>query len=214
VDPLEAVARIGIQVSSLSERRRMEWMVPVEFQLMPVIGNVKGFAAFISSKRIRGFSCMFRPSISIRKTPLANFHAIELLARSGETDRRIPHARIAEDTKALTAGVLDDKEYLEQARTVLPSIGGRSMWSSRSFRRVVLFYFSSLDLNAHVMWRLTDPQSPAYDAALAPQYGSSIEEFYEQIDQVLGECCRRSMRTRRCSCYPIMDLLPTGIRSI
>src|SRR6202021_2417446 len=35
--------------------------------------------------------------------------------------------------------------------------------------------------------RLTDPQSPAYDAALAAQYGGALEEFYEQIDQVLGE---------------------------
>jgi len=38
-----------------------------------------------------------------------------------------------------------------------------------------------------MMWRLTDPQHPAYDAALAAQYGSSLEEFYGQIDQVLGE---------------------------
>ena len=37
------------------------------------------------------------------------------------------------------------------------------------------------------MWRLTDPQHPAYDAALAAQYGGALEEFYEQIDQVLGE---------------------------
>jgi predicted AlkP superfamily phosphohydrolase/phosphomutase len=38
-----------------------------------------------------------------------------------------------------------------------------------------------------MMWRLTDPQHPAYDASLASQYGNSLEEFYEQIDQVLGE---------------------------
>jgi len=49
------------------------------------------------------------------------------------------------------------------------------------------FYFSSLDLNAHMMWRLIDPGHPAYDAELAAQYGSALEEFYEQIDQVLGE---------------------------
>ena len=38
-----------------------------------------------------------------------------------------------------------------------------------------------------MLWRLTDPQSPAYDAAGAAQYGAALEEFYEQIDQVLGE---------------------------
>ena len=30
-------------------------------------------------------------------------------------------------------------------------------------------------------------QHPAYDAALAAQYGTALEEFYQQIDQVLGE---------------------------
>jgi predicted AlkP superfamily phosphohydrolase/phosphomutase len=38
-----------------------------------------------------------------------------------------------------------------------------------------------------MMWRLTDPSHPAYDAALAAQYGTALEEFYEQLDQVLGE---------------------------
>jgi len=102
-------------------------------QLMPVIGNVKGFAAFISSNA-SAFQLYVRPSISIRKTPLANFHAIELLARSGETDRRIPHARDCGRYKALTAGVLDDKSIWNRRGRCWPSIGGRSMWSSRSFR--------------------------------------------------------------------------------
>jgi predicted AlkP superfamily phosphohydrolase/phosphomutase len=42
-----------------------------------------------------------------------------------------------------------------------------------------------------MMWRLTDPQHPAYDATLASQYGGALEEFYEQIDQVLGEVMAR-----------------------
>ncbi|HJZ69493.1 MAG TPA: alkaline phosphatase family protein, partial [Blastocatellia bacterium] len=47
--------------------------------------------------------------------------------------------------------------------------------------------FSSLDLNAHMMWRLTDPKSPKYDTGAAAEYGSALEEFYQQIDAVLGE---------------------------
>jgi predicted AlkP superfamily phosphohydrolase/phosphomutase len=38
-----------------------------------------------------------------------------------------------------------------------------------------------------MMWRLTDPSHPAYDAALAAQYGTALEQFYQQLDQVLGE---------------------------
>ena len=119
---------------------------------------------------------------------------------------------IAEDTKALTAGVLDDKEYLEQAHTVLAE--HRRVFDvefPKFHDGLFFFYFSSLDLNAHMMWRLTDPQHPAYDAALAAQYGSALEEFYEQIDQVLGEVMPKSTITRRCSCFPTMDLLPTPL---
>jgi len=53
------------------------------------------------------------------------------------------------------------------------------------------FYFSSLDLNSHMFWRLIDPQHPEYDAALAAQFGSALPEFYQQIDQVLGEVLQR-----------------------
>jgi predicted AlkP superfamily phosphohydrolase/phosphomutase len=84
--------------------------------------------------------------------------------------------------------VLDDKEYLEQSRTVLAEHRRAFDVEFPKFHDgLFFFYFSSLDLNAHMLWRLTDPQHPAYDAALAAKYGSSLEEFYEQIDQVLGE---------------------------
>jgi predicted AlkP superfamily phosphohydrolase/phosphomutase len=95
---------------------------------------------------------------------------------------------IAEDTKALSDGMLDDKEYLEQARTVLAE--HRRIFDAEfpKFRHgVFFFYFSSLDLNSHMFWRLMDPKHPEYDAALAAQNGSAIESFYEQMDQVLGE---------------------------
>jgi predicted AlkP superfamily phosphohydrolase/phosphomutase len=56
---------------------------------------------------------------------------------------------------------------------------------------VFFFYFSSLDLNSHMFWRLMDPKHPEYDAALAGQYGSTIEDFYRQMDEVLGEVLPR-----------------------
>jgi predicted AlkP superfamily phosphohydrolase/phosphomutase len=84
--------------------------------------------------------------------------------------------------------MLDDQEYLEQARTVLAE--HRRIFASEfpKFKRgVFFFYFSSLDLNSHMFWRLMDPQHPQYDAVLAAQNGSAIESFYQQMDQVLGE---------------------------
>src|SRR5438477_961045 len=99
---------------------------------------------------------------------------------------------IAEDTKALSDGVLDDKEYLDQARTVLAE--HRRIFDKEfpKFKQgVFFFYFSSLDLNSHMFWRLMDPQHPEYDATLAAENGSAIESFYQQVDQVLGEVLPR-----------------------
>src|SRR5437763_10376304 len=90
--------------------------------------------------------------------------------------------------KALSDGMLDDKEYLQQARTVLAE--HRRIFDKEfpKFQSgLFFFYFSSLDLNSHMFWRLMDPKHPEYEAALAAENGTAIESFYQQIDQVLGE---------------------------
>jgi predicted AlkP superfamily phosphohydrolase/phosphomutase len=42
-----------------------------------------------------------------------------------------------------------------------------------------------------MFWRLIDPHHPEYDAALAAKYGQALPEFYQQMDQVLGEIMAR-----------------------
>jgi predicted AlkP superfamily phosphohydrolase/phosphomutase len=190
VDPLEPVARIGVQDQQfvLKEGEWSGW-VPVEFQLMPLIGNVRGICRFYLKQAHPRFQLYVSP-INIDPSnpalPIStpSSYSRDLAKQIGEFHTQ----GIAEDTKALTAGVLDDKEYLDQARTVLAEHRRAFDVELPKFHQgLFFFYFSSLDLNAHMMWRLTDPSHPAYEAALAAQYGSSLEEFYEQIDQVLGE---------------------------
>ncbi|HKC01661.1 MAG TPA: alkaline phosphatase family protein, partial [Terriglobales bacterium] len=194
VDPLEPVARIGVQDQQfvLKEGEWSGW-IPVEFQLMPFIGNVKGICRFYLKQTHPRFQLYVSPINIDPENPALPIstptnYSRDLAKQIGEFHTQ----GIAEDTKALTAGVLDDKEYLEQARTVLAEHRRAFDVEFPQFHRgLFFFYFSSLDLNAHMMWRLTDPQHPAYDAGLAAQYGSSLEGFYEQIDQVLGEVMPR-----------------------
>jgi predicted AlkP superfamily phosphohydrolase/phosphomutase len=190
VDPLEPVARIAFQDQQivLKEGEWSGW-TPVEFQLMPLIGNVKGICRFYLKQTHPRFQLYVSPVNIDPENPALPIstptsYSSDLAKEIGEYHTQ----GIAEDTKARMAGVLDDKEYLEQSHTVLAEHRRAFDAEFPKFKDgLFFFYFSSLDLNAHVMWRLTDPQSPAYDAALAAQYGSAIEEFYEQIDQVLGE---------------------------
>ncbi len=190
VDPLEPVVRIAVEDQQfvLKEGEWSGW-VPVEFKLMPLIGSVKGICRFYLKQTHPRFQLYVSPiNIDPRNPALPistpSDYSSDLAKQIGEFYTQ----GIAEDTKALTAGVLDDKEYLQQAHEVLSEHRRAFDAEFPKFHDgVFFFYFSSLDLNAHMLWRLTDPQSPAYDAALAAQYGSSLEEFYQQIDQVLGE---------------------------
>ncbi len=190
VDPLESVARIGFQDQQfvLKEGEWSGW-VPVEFQLMPFIGNVKGICRFYLKQTHPRFQLYVSPINIDPENPALPIstptsYSKDLAKQIGEFHTQ----GIAEDTKALTDGVLDDKEFLEQSHTVLAEHRRAFDVEFPKFHDgLFFFYFSSLDLNAHMMWRLTDPQSPAYDAARAAQYGTALEEFYEQIDQVLGE---------------------------
>jgi predicted AlkP superfamily phosphohydrolase/phosphomutase len=194
VDPLEPVARVSFQNQQfvLKEGEWSEW-VPVEFQLMPFIGNVKGICRFFLKQAHPRFQLYVSPINIDPENPALPISTPSSYSRDLAKEIGEYHTQgIAEDTKALSDGILDDKEYLEQARTVLAEHRRAFDAEFPKFRQgLFFFYFSSLDLNGHMMWRLTDPKHPAYDPMLAAQYGNALEEFYQQIDQVLGEVLQR-----------------------
>jgi len=190
VDPLEPVARIDLQGQKfvLKEGEWSGWL-PVEFQLMPVIGDIKGICRFYLKQTHPRFQLYVSPINIDPENPALPISTPSSYSRDLAKEIGEYHTQgIAEDTKALMAAVLDDKEYLEQSRTVLAEHRRAFDAEFPKFHDgLFFFYFSSLDLNAHMLWRLTDPGSPTYDAAAAAQYGSALEDFYQQIDQVLGE---------------------------
>ena len=190
LDPLETVARISVQGQQfvLREGEWSDW-VRVEFQLLPFFGNVKGMCRFYLKQAHPRFQLYVSPINIDPVDPALPISTPSNYSRMLSEEAGDYYTQgISEDTKALSDGVLDDKEYLEQARTVLEE--HRKIFDAEfpKFKRgAFFFYFSSLDLNSHMMWRLMDAKHPEYDAGLAAQYGHSIEEFYQQIDEVLGE---------------------------
>lgn len=50
--------------------------------------------------------------------------------------------------------------------------------------------FTATDSVSHMFWRLTDPQHPRYDAALAAKYGNAIEQTYVRMDAIVGDVMR------------------------
>jgi len=190
IDPLESVAKIAVQGQEfvLREGEWSDW-IRVEFQLLPFFGNVKGMCRFYLKQTHPRFQLYVSPINIDPADPALPISTPSSYSRMlSEEAGGFYTQGIAEDTKALSVGVLDDNEYLEQARTVLAEHRRIFDTEFAKFRRgVFFFYFSSIDLNSHMFWRLMDRKHPEYDAALAAQNGSAIAEFYQQIDQVLGE---------------------------
>ena len=190
VDPLESVARIAVQDHEfvLREDEWSNW-VKIEFQLIPFFGKVKGMCRFYLKQAHPRFQLYVSPINIDPADPALPISTPSSYSRFlSEEVGEFYTQGIAEDTKALSDGVLDDKEFLEQSRTVLAEHRRIFDLQFPKFQKgVFFFYFSSLDLNSHMLWRLIDPEHPAYDATLASQYGSVLQEFYQQMDQVLGE---------------------------
>jgi predicted AlkP superfamily phosphohydrolase/phosphomutase len=194
VDPVESVAKVSVQNHEfvLREGEWSDW-VRVEFQLIPFFGNVKGMCRFYLKQAHPRFQMYVSPINIDPADPALPISTPSSYSRLLTDETGEFHTQgIAEDTKALSDGMLDDTEYLQQARTVLSE--HRRIFDAEFAKfeeGVFFFYFSSLDLNSHMFWRLMDRQHPEYDATLADQNGSAIADFYQQMDQVLGEVLPR-----------------------
>ena len=190
IDPVDPVARIALRTQELVLREG-EWSdwVHVEFRLFPYFGVVHGMCRFYLKQVHPRFQLYVSPMNIDPSDPALPISTPSTYARALAAEAGDYYTQgIAEDTKALSAGVLDDDEYLTQAGSVLAE--DRRIFDKEfpKFKRgVFFFYFSTVDLNSHMFWRLMDPKHPAYDAALAAKNGDAIEKTYQQMDEVLGE---------------------------
>jgi predicted AlkP superfamily phosphohydrolase/phosphomutase len=50
----------------------------------------------------------------------------------------------------------------------------------------LFYYFGNVDQVSHMMWRAMDPQHPAYDPAVDPQYRTVVEDLYVEMDAIVG----------------------------
>ena len=114
---------------------------------------------------------------------------------SGDLFKQLGYFRTlgwAEATWPLNEGRMDeqtfmddlDKAFDDRAHVILSRLETRS-WD------VLVGVIESTDRVQHMMWRLTDPQHPMYDAGLAAKYGDSILRVYRRADQFVGDVMKR-----------------------
>lgn len=73
-----------------------------------------------------------------------------------------------------------ERAFADRERTILKNLD-RTDWD------LFVAAIETTDRVSHMMWRLTDPKHPMYDAALAAKYGDSIQKIYQRADGLVGK---------------------------
>ena len=115
---------------------------------------------------------------------------------------------MAEDVNALKYGVLTDAEFMQQVDLVYTERRDMMEYALDHYLEddeggFLFFYYSTVDLSCHMMWRHTDPVHPAHDPAIAQQDSSwwshrpgttwkdVVMDLYMRMDPVLGRLRER-----------------------
>src|SRR5579863_1974917 len=189
LDPERPLAKIVIQDQAfvLAEGEWSEW-IAVRFQLLPHLVDVAGICRFYL-KQSRGKFALYVSPVNIDPA-----HPALPISTPPDYSKRLVRELgyfytqgMAEDTKALTAGILSNGEYRQQATFVLDERMRFFQHELARFERGFFFhYFSNLDLSSHVFWRTIDHQHPLYSAALAAEHGDFIPSLYQSVDEAIG----------------------------
>jgi len=194
VDAERPVAKIvlGGQEVILREGEWSDWL-EVKFELLPYLQDLNGACRFYLKQAHPEFELYVtpinldpeRPAMPI-STP-ADF-AKELALSTG----RFFTQGMPEDTRALSSGVFNDADFLQQAALAAAENRSQYRYLLEHFESGFLFYyFGNLDQVSHMMWRAMDPDHPAHDSIADAPYRHVIEELYVEADEIVGETLKR-----------------------
>jgi len=189
VDPTAAVALVSMQGRDfiLKENEWSDW-IQVSFAMLPHLVSSKGICRFYLKKVRDDFALYVSPVDIDPSDPALPISTPDRYSRSlSERLGRFYTQGIAEDTKALTAGVLSDDDYRHQAIFVMNENIRMFESEFNRFKDGFFFsYFSSLDLNSHMFWRTMDRSHPLYSPGLEKAHGDFIPWLYARMDAVIG----------------------------
>ena len=188
VDPSNAVVKVALQDQAVLLKKG-EWSgwLPVRFDLVPHVQSVSGIVRFFV-KETHPHLKLYASPVNIDPAnpalPISTPHgyAHELSCELGSFYTQ----GMAHDTKALSNGVLDDDEFLQQAELVFDDHKRLFELELGRFRRGLLFLYSDrVDQLAHMFWRAMDPDHPLH--ARGDRHAGVIEKTYRDMDALVGK---------------------------
>lgn len=189
-DPWESVAKIKIQDHELvmKEGEWSEWL-PLKFEFMPMFASVSGMVR-IYLQEVHPKMRLYISPINIDPMdptlPICNPSGFS--RELSEVVGRFYTKGFPEDNKALSHGIFTNDEFFTHAKGVLQETLRVFDYQFSQFQEgLFFFYFSSVDQNSHMLWRLMDPRHPLYDPKASPETKNAVYYFYRAMDKVLGQ---------------------------
>jgi len=97
-----------------------------------------------------------------------------------------------EDHKALSNKIFTDEEFIRQADYILKERVNLLNYALDNYEDGLLFfYFSSTDLQSHMLWWDTDAKHPYRSAGEARKYFKHLQDLYCRMDKVVGALLKR-----------------------
>jgi predicted AlkP superfamily phosphohydrolase/phosphomutase len=91
------------------------------------------------------------------------------------------------DTWAISEGFATEQMFWDDMNWTVTQ--DRKMFDSflNNDSDLLVQQFEFPDRVGHVFWRLMDPQHPAYNASLVPQWGDALQRAYQLMDSIVGD---------------------------
>ena len=97
-----------------------------------------------------------------------------------------------EDHKALSNKTFTDDEFVRQAEYVVQERINLLNYALENFTEGLLFfYFSSTDLQSHMLWWDTEAKHPYRSTAEAQKYFRHLQDLYSRMDVLVGDLLKR-----------------------
>jgi predicted AlkP superfamily phosphohydrolase/phosphomutase len=195
-----AVLRIGGEERLLRVGEWSDW-IGVEFALHPwlpdapalgVPARIRGIVRFYLKELAPHFRLYASPlNVDPGDPALAIATPPEYAHELYESVGPFYTEEMPEDSKALSAGVLDPREFVAQSGLVLDEATRMLEHELERFLRVqkrglLFFYVSSLDQRSHMLWRERDPEHPFHVPDTPADLADAVRRTYAEVDGLLG----------------------------
>jgi predicted AlkP superfamily phosphohydrolase/phosphomutase len=190
-DPTHAVAEleIGGERALLNVGEWSGWL-PVEFELLPWVASARGMVRFYL-KSLTPHLALYASPVNIDpRAPAQTIAAPEGYAHElAEAAGPFYTEEMAEDTKALSAGVLTPREFLAQSSLVLEERKRLlrvelARFAAEPGPALLFFYLSSIDQRSHMLWR--EMEAPEAASSDEEKLANAVRDTYVEIDALLG----------------------------